>query len=171
MIKWSRTYNLSHLSEERSKATDTQALSISQSLTISLNKYKTCKKRTTSWFALNDTLLITRCCSPLCLEVPVLWDWVSMLPPHFCILYSLYVRKITLFPFHLDLLPNYTTKTIIEFLSDGQHLGWAQTSGKPIKLFSPTFSGFKRAMSELQITVWRSNKWSTVTQTHHPGLK
>lgn len=65
----------------------------------------------------------------------------------------MYVRKITSFPFHLDLLLNYTMKTIIEFLPDGQHLGWVQTSGKPIKLFSPTFLGFKWAMNELQLTL------------------
>lgn len=126
---------------------------VSPRLTIPFNKYATCKMTTTSWFALNGILLITQCFPRPCLEVPVFWDWVSMLLLHFCSLHSLYVRKITSLPFHLDLLLNYTTKTIIEFLPDGQHLGWAQTSGKPTKLFSLTFSGSKWTMSKLQITV------------------
>lgn len=86
--------------------------------------------------------LVTWWCSPPHLEVPVLWDWASMLLPQVCSLCSLYVWKATSLPFLLDLLLHYTTPTITEFLPDGQHLGWAQTSGKPIKLFSPTFLSF-----------------------------
>lgn len=103
------------------------------------------------WFALND-VAYHRVLFPLCLDAPVLWDWISMQLPHSCTLYSLYIRKRASCPFHLDLLPNYTTKTLNVFLMDSI---WAafKPQEKPIKLFPPTFSGFKWVVSELQTTV------------------
>lgn len=63
------------------------------------------------WFALNDVTYVCyytydvinlRYFFPLCLDIPVPWE-VSMLLPHSCTLYSLYVRETASSPFHLDL--------------------------------------------------------------------
>lgn len=130
----------------RRTATDIQALSVA--LLPSGNLQHT--RRSGCWFALND-VTYHMVLFPLCLDIPVPWE-ASILLPHSCTLYSLYIRERPSSPFHLDLLLNYTTKTLTVFLMDSI---WAAFKPQESQLnyFHQLTQASDGPLSDLQTTV------------------
>lgn len=152
-------------SVRRRTATDTQALSVS---VFDYSPQEICNMQDDHgcWCALNITYHSAVPSMPGC-SCP--WE-VSMLLPHSCTLHSLHIRKRASTPFHLDLLLNYTTKTLTAFLMDSI---WAVF--KPQESQLNYFHQLPQASNELwvscrQVSPWRGSKWGTVTQTHPQGL-